>query len=116
MTVTVQLSRRTTVVTHPAVWQEAERNLAAKRPGWLSGLEAIKALVELSTGVAPGPDVGLPPKDRPMLGAAIAARADRLVTGDLAHFGSLYGRAILGLTIVSPRMMAEELRSMEPKA
>jgi predicted nucleic acid-binding protein len=106
------LTERTTVLTHPAVWEEAERNVRAKRPHWLQGLEAVKALVAFGTGVAPCPDVGLPPKDRPVLGAAIAAKADRLVTGDLTHFGPLFKTTIQGVTVVSPRMMAEELAAM----
>jgi hypothetical protein len=34
-----------------------------------------------------------------------------LVTGDRTHFGALYGRTIRGVTIVSPRELAEELHA-----
>jgi len=33
-----------------------------------------------------------------------------LVTGDRTHFGALYGRTIHGVTIHSPRTLAEALR------
>ena len=42
-----------------------------------------------------------------MLGAAIRLRCDALVTGDRTHFGALYGRTIAGVTIHSPRSLAE---------
>jgi predicted nucleic acid-binding protein len=42
-------------------------------------------------------------KDAPVLAAALAARADVLVTGDLKHFGPLMQRADLPLRVRSPR-------------
>jgi uncharacterized protein len=104
------LARHATLITHPAVWQEAERNLHVKRPGWLAGLATLKPLLYFHTGVAICPDVGLPGKDQPVLAAAIAARADRLATGDRTHFGPLFGRTIQGVRILSTRMMAEEMQ------
>ena len=52
----------------------------------------------------------LPVKDRPVLAAAIHQSCDALVTGDRTHFGALYGRTIHGVTIHSPRSLAEALR------
>jgi hypothetical protein len=51
----------------------------------------------------------LPGKDRPVLAAAIRHRCEALVTGDRAHFGRFYGKAIHGVTIHSPRSIAEAL-------
>ena len=51
----------------------------------------------------------LPDKDRPVLAAAIRLGCDALVTGDRTHFGALYGRTIVGVTIHSPRSLAEAL-------
>ena len=62
-----------------------------------------------STAIGPCPDAGLPPKDAPVLAAAIASRADRLLTGDLKHFGHLYGKTIEGVLVVSPRSLSEEI-------
>jgi predicted nucleic acid-binding protein len=105
------LARHATLTTHPAVWHEAERNLRAKRPDWLAGLASLKASLQFHAGAAPCPDVGLPAKDQPVLAAAIAARASRLVTGDRAHFGPLFGQTIQGTRILSTRMMAEEMQA-----
>ena len=44
----------------------------------------------------------LPEKDRPILFAAIVVQATHLVTGDVTHFGSLYGRTVQGVLIVTP--------------
>ena len=49
----------------------------------------------------------LPDKDRPILAAAIHHRCDILVTGDRTHFGSLYGKAIRGVRVMSPAMLAD---------
>jgi predicted nucleic acid-binding protein len=105
------LAGHATLTTHPAVWHEAERNLQTKRPDWLPGLASLRALLQFHAGAAPCPNVGLPAKDQPVLAAAIAARADRLVTGDRAHFGPLFGQTIQGVRILSTRMMAEEMQA-----
>lgn len=105
------LARHATLITHPAVWLEAERNLHAKRPGWLDGLASLKPLLYFHTGVAACPDAGLPAKDQPVLAAAIASRADRLVTGDRTHFGPLFGQSIQGVKILSTQMMADEMQA-----
>jgi len=47
-------------------------------------------------------DVELPEKDRPILLAAIDARAAYLLTGDKEHFGKLFGREIAGVRILPP--------------
>ena len=51
--------------------------------------------------------VELVDKDRPVLVAAVEAKATHLLTGDARHFGALYGRRIAGVWIVRP---AEYLR------
>jgi hypothetical protein len=45
--------------------------------------------------------------DQPVLLAAIRLNCDVLVTGDRTHFGPGYGRAFEGVTIHSPRSLAE---------
>ena len=44
-----------------------------------------------------------------MLLAAIRLGCDALVTGDRTHFGSGYSRAFEGVTIHSPRSLAERV-------
>jgi hypothetical protein len=51
-----------------------------------------------------------PLKDAPILGGAIAGQATHLLTGDERDFGKFWGKTIQGVKIVSPRMLAEELR------
>jgi hypothetical protein len=51
----------------------------------------------------------VPEKDRPVVAAAIALSCDALVTGDRTHFGGLYGTAIKGVMIESPRTIYERL-------
>lgn len=92
---------------------EAWRNLEAV------GSEATGALATILEGieVAPlwrarlpeGAAGVLAEKDRPVLAAAIGMRCDALVTGDRTHFGRLYGTTIQGVTIHSPRSLAEAL-------
>jgi predicted nucleotidyltransferase/predicted nucleic acid-binding protein len=95
------------------VAEEARRNLAAKFPEGLSVLNTL--LSRLRTGPIHTPDpaledaLPLPEKDRPVLSAAIRHDCEALVTGDRTHFGRLYGKAIHGVTIHSPRSIAEAL-------
>lgn len=51
----------------------------------------------------------LPEKDRPVLGAAVRLCCDVLVTGDRTHFGAGCGHVFGGVTILSPRLLAERL-------
>lgn len=88
----------------PHVIEEARRNVldgeAAERLEML-----IEALAVLPTEPADFEITGdpmLPPKDRPVLLAAIAAHADCLLTGDLTHFGQLMGVAFNGVTVMLP--------------
>jgi predicted nucleic acid-binding protein len=47
-------------------------------------------------------EISLPEKDAPIMLAAIAARASHLLTGDIRHFGTYFGKKISGVLIVSP--------------
>jgi predicted nucleic acid-binding protein len=92
---------------------EARRNLEAK------GADALTALATLVSRLAVAPfqstelsrDAAtlLPEKDRPVLASAIRLGCEVLVTGDRTHFGALYGKSVGGVTIHSPRSLAERL-------
>lgn len=73
--------------------EEARRNLALKFPQCLERfdrmLEAVRLIPEPAAPL-PCPDC-LPEKDRPIWRAALACRADALLTGDLRDFGPLMG-------------------------
>ncbi len=92
---------------------EARRNLELKAPSGLAVLDRLLKGLRVAPLGTPGTelDASLPldEKDRPILAAAISLACDVLVTGDKTHFGALYGRSIAGVTIHSPRSLAEAL-------
>ena len=92
---------------------EARRNLAAKEPDALIALEALLKRLRIGPAQAPGPELKLvnwlPEKDRTVLASAMRLRCDALVTGDRTHFGPGYGKVFGGVTIHSPRSLAEQL-------
>ena len=94
------------------VLEEARRNLTAKTPTALPVLDAIAARIGIGAmfPVAQRAELAaLPEKDRPVLAAAIHHRCQVLVTGDRKHFGAFYGKAVLGVTVMSPAMLAEAI-------
>lgn len=92
---------------------EARRNLEAKDREALHALDIVLELVETAPfRPADSPESIvqlLPGKDQPVLLAAIHLGCEALVTGDRTHFGHLYGKTIEGVTIYSPRGLAEAL-------
>ena len=97
----------------PFVIEEARRNLAAKFPEALADLQALIGTLQVGAiraGTEAYADTTwLPEKDRPVLQAAIALRCDVLVTGDQKHFGAGFGKRIGGVSIHSPRSLAEAI-------
>lgn len=88
----------------PHVLAEARRNVPV--PEATARLEAlIEVLAVLPAEPADFPiedDPGLPPKDRPVLLAAIVSGADVLLTGDITHFGGCLGTAVHGVRVLLP--------------
>jgi uncharacterized protein len=92
---------------------EARKNLEVKDARSLVVLQDLLGSLE----VVPHRSAALPDvvarrlrdKDHPVLGAAIGHGCNALVTGDRTHFGFLYGQTIEGVTIYSPRGLAEDL-------
>jgi hypothetical protein len=95
---------------------EARRNLGTKGPDALGAFESL--LATLHVGSVRAIDATkqevnwLPEKDRPVLAAAIHLGCGVLVTGDRTHFGVGYGKAFGGVTIHSPRSLAESLSGL----
>lgn len=91
------------LVASPYAAAEADRNVRAKATELLSRFAVVTTNVarvpEASGGLVA--DVGA--ELRPILAAAIACGADRLVTGDRRHFGTLFGAAVGCAAIASPR-------------
>lgn len=96
--------------------EEARRNVERKRPERHRVLERLARRVPLGKEPLPSHLAvarahGLPDKDMPILAAAIAQRADLLVTGDRRDFGHLYGARpggveVIGLAGATERLLA----------
>jgi hypothetical protein len=107
--VAVLWSRPNTVLCSSAyAVEEARRNLdlnEQRRP--LEKLVSALSLFEARDTTLPQ-GLALPPKDVPILLAAISANATHLLTSDMQHFGPLFGKKIAGVLVQLPR---EYLRS-----
>ncbi|MEI8174197.1 MAG: PIN domain-containing protein [Deltaproteobacteria bacterium] len=81
------------------VVEEARRNLSTAHQGIAlkNCLLHVKIVPEADPSIAC--PIPLPEKDRPVLMAAIMARADLLVTGDVLHFGPFFGKKIQNVMI-----------------
>ena len=86
------------------VLAEAQRNVpageVARRLERL--IEALTVLPAEPASFAIEGDPGLPPKDRPVLLAAIVSGAHVLLTGDITHFGRCLGTTVSGVRILLP--------------
>lgn len=96
---------------------EARRNVKRKYP---DAGERLESLLQACGKVPEGQPERLlwasqyvPAKDAPILAAAVAARADLLVTGDRAHFGALYGRRFEATEVVSLAAALERLVALD---
>jgi predicted nucleic acid-binding protein len=67
-------------------------------------LEKLAAAIELFDSIprALPREVTLPDKDVRIFLAAMAARATRLITGDVRHFGQYFSKTIEGILVLSP--------------
>lgn len=91
---------------------EARRNLHLKnvdaRPEFVAVLRKLSVSDARLRRSLPEVDVDwMPQKDRPVLLAAVRSRCDALVTGERHHFGAGFGKAFGGVTLHSPRSLAE---------
>jgi predicted nucleic acid-binding protein len=107
---------RVTLLTSPLAIVEAERNREVKRPVALPTLRQSLAAVRI-VGEPPRDAVErltppqLSPKDRPLLAAAIIARATHFVTGDLGDFEQWMRQpSRLPLRILTPRQFLTDVR------
>ena len=99
------------LVTSQYAAQEALTNLAHETQQ--DRLIELLRHVTVDTETPPlqiGFDVDLPDKDRPILAAAVGVGATHLVTGDLTHFGRLFGRRSGNMVVLTPRMFLDLIR------
>lgn len=94
-------------VTSDYAYEEARRNVQAKRALWY---ETFELLTEDLLQIPSAPlnhNITLVDKDRPILGAAISYECDYLLTGDKKDFGHLYGKKIETVTVIDYVRLAE---------
>ena len=100
------------LVTSAYAAEEARSNLRdVDQRERLRFLLALVRVIDALVDVPLPPGVDLPPKDRPILTAAIRAGASHLITGDATHFGRYFGTRIGGVLVEKP---SDFLRSHSP--
>jgi uncharacterized protein len=95
------------LVTSIYVMAEVQRNLPqVAQIERLRGLMTSVDILLFLDSANPVPQTAelllLPEKDRPVLAAAIHARADFLITGDKKHFGQWFGMTVGGVRVEPP--------------
>ena len=94
---------------HYAV-EEARRNLETEEQR--SRLEGLVAEIRIVEDIVGGNSMrsmaGLPDKDRPILATAMGHGAEILLSGDIRHFGHLYGQTIGGVCILRPSQYLQQ--------
>lgn len=85
------------------VIEEASRNLSTEEQ--LNRLDVCLSNVQTVLEADPylSCPINLPEKDTPVLMAAISAKANYFLTGDLVHFGKHFGKTIMGVKICMAR-------------
>jgi len=96
------------------VIDEAKRNLSEAYQ--LQRLEACLSDVQLVLEADPTIKcpLDLPDKDRPVFMAAVSAKADYLITGDITHFGKYFGRTIMGVYVCMLRDYLKSVKEVFP--
>lgn len=83
--------------------EEARRNLGEPERNRLATLvEGVRLVPSVVPHVDERAAIELPDKNWPIVGAAAAASATRLITGDKKHFGRYFGSEIFGVRILPP--------------
>ena len=115
----VAAEHRLTVAGSAHVLSEARRNLGTKVAQALAALAAIEELTCLVPPGTPATEaavraLGIVPKDVPVLAAASDCAADIFVTGDVRHFGHLYGQTVFAVRVLGLRATFEEAAARPP--
>ena len=97
------------LVASPYVRDEVRRNVVDRYPHLREELSTVMGQIEIVPDAPLLHRVALAPADRPVLGAALACRADYLVTGNHRDFEHLYDTTLADTTIVSTPTLARLL-------
>lgn len=91
------------LITSTYALEEAHINLqGSKERSLLNKLASSMKIIDRQMDLCPPEVMNLPDKDRPILMAAIDAKATHLLTGDIRHFGPYYGQTVKGVLILPP--------------
>lgn len=104
------LTDKDVAITSDYAAAEAHRNIASKRPQWMSGYEAIMQAIRIVPSIDSPVPVVIADKDRPILATAIRERCNYLVTGDRRDFGHLFGKTVRGTQVATIPMMRNSLQ------
>ena len=96
---------------------EAQRNLLAKAPHALPTFDLIARLLvrvpePAAVHVETARNARVVAKDAPVLGAALQCRADVFTTGDVRHFGHLFGQRVEGVLVLSLRAALDHIAAL----
>jgi len=108
----------TRLVTSVYAAEEARRNL--RTPRQREDLATLLDAIDVGAARFPAEHpvfttIRLPERDRPILLAAIHARATHLLTGDIDHFGAYFEQRIAGILIQLPAVYLRARRSEEER-
>jgi predicted nucleic acid-binding protein len=101
------------LLSSPYAIAESTRNLHIDRPEAVPRLKRLLgsvAIVDAPQGLKLLRAIRLDPKDQPILLAALHGKADYLLTGDVRHFGHLYGKRVEGVLVLRPARYFERRR------
>ena len=113
----LQRDGRCRLLASPYVCEEADRNCKKAdrhlpKPEQHDRLQSLLKEVDLVADAPAVPcPIDVPDKDRPVVSAALQAKATHLLTGDERHFGQHYGSRVDGMEIVRPADYLRTLRT-----
>jgi predicted nucleic acid-binding protein len=98
------------------VAEECKRNVLHRYPERFEHLESLLADLRIVSEapeavVTWARDLGLPDADAPVLAAAVACRAEVLVTGDKRHFGALFSTTVRDVEVTGVAELLNRLLS-----
>lgn len=93
---------KTKLISSSYAFEEALRNLnePEQKTRLQHLIQAVTVVAEAPTELLP--EITLAAKDRPILSAAIGAKANYLLTGDFKDFGPYFGKRVAGVMILPP--------------
>jgi uncharacterized protein len=99
---------------------EAHRNLSIKAAQSMRNLELLSQIVarvpEPSTPhIEAARAAGVVEKDAAVFGAALECGADWFITGDVRHFGHLFGKHVEGVLVLPLREAVDRLATLRPQ-